>query len=89
MNTQQLKARIEAAYERRAAAVAASVDADTRDAIARAVDALDRGECRVAEQIEGRWQVHDWLKKAVLLYFRTHDNVVIDAGYARFYDRCR
>ena len=49
--------------------------------------ALDRGECRVAEKIDGRWQVHAWLKKAVLLYFRIHDNAVIDAGYARFYDR--
>ena len=51
------------------------------------VGALDRGECRVAEKIDGRWQVHAWLKKAVLLYFRIHDNTVIDAGYARFYDR--
>jgi 2,3,4,5-tetrahydropyridine-2-carboxylate N-succinyltransferase len=63
------------------------VDPSTRDAITRAVNALDRGECRVAEKIDGRWQVHTWLKKAVLLYFRTHDNIVIDAGYARFYDR--
>ncbi len=31
--------------------------------------------------------VNEWLKKAVLLYFRTHDNVVMDAGYARFYDK--
>ncbi|MFI4869492.1 MAG: 2,3,4,5-tetrahydropyridine-2,6-dicarboxylate N-succinyltransferase [Steroidobacterales bacterium] len=87
MNTQELKARIEAAYERRAQLSSANVDPDTRDAITRTVNALDRGECRVAEKIDGRWQVHDWLKKAVLLYFRTHDNVVIDAGYARFYDR--
>jgi 2,3,4,5-tetrahydropyridine-2,6-dicarboxylate N-succinyltransferase len=64
-----------------------NVDPETRDAITRAVNALDRGECRVAEKIDGRWQVHSWLKKAVLLYFRTHDNVVVDAGYARFYDR--
>ncbi len=87
MNTQELKARIETAYERRAQLSSASVDPDTRDAIARALGALDRGEYRVAEKIDGRWQVHDWLKKAVLLYFRTHDNVVVDAGYARFYDR--
>jgi 2,3,4,5-tetrahydropyridine-2-carboxylate N-succinyltransferase len=31
--------------------------------------------------------VHAWLKKAVLLYFRTHDNAMIDAGYTRFYDK--
>src|SRR6202166_36294 len=73
MNTQELSS--------------ASVDPGTRDAVTRAVNALDRGECRVAEKIDGRWQVHTWLKKAVLLYFRTHDNVVVDAGYTRFYDR--
>jgi 2,3,4,5-tetrahydropyridine-2-carboxylate N-succinyltransferase len=87
MNTQHLQQRIEAAYERRSELSSSNVDPETRDAITQAVNALDRGECRVAEKIDGRWQVHSWLKKAVLLYFRTHDNVVVDAGYARFYDR--
>jgi 2,3,4,5-tetrahydropyridine-2-carboxylate N-succinyltransferase len=87
MNIPELQARIEAAYERRHDLSSSSVDPATRDALALAVGALDRGECRVAEKIDGRWQVHTWLKKAVLLYFRTHDNVVVDAGYARFYDR--
>jgi 2,3,4,5-tetrahydropyridine-2-carboxylate N-succinyltransferase len=87
MNAQQLQFRIEAAYERRNELSSSNVDADTRDAITRALSALDRGEYRVAEKIDGRWQVHSWLKKAVLLYFRTHDNVVVDAGYARFYDK--
>jgi 2,3,4,5-tetrahydropyridine-2-carboxylate N-succinyltransferase len=87
MNTQPLQHRIEAAYERRNELSSSNVDAETRDAITHALNALDRGECRVAEKIDGRWQVHSWLKKAVLLYFRTHDNVVVDAGYARFYDR--
>ncbi|HEY4881472.1 MAG TPA: hypothetical protein VIH80_04775, partial [Steroidobacteraceae bacterium] len=87
MNTQHLQQRIEAAYERRGELSSSNVDPETRDAITQAVNALDRGECRVAEKTDGRWQVHSWLKKAVLLYFRTHDNVVVDAGYARFYDR--
>jgi 2,3,4,5-tetrahydropyridine-2,6-dicarboxylate N-succinyltransferase len=87
MDTPQLQARIEAAYERRQDLSSSSVDPDTRTAIERAVGALDRGEYRVAQKIDGRWQVHTWLKKAVLLYFRIHDNVVVDAGYARFYDR--
>jgi 2,3,4,5-tetrahydropyridine-2-carboxylate N-succinyltransferase len=34
-----------------------------------------------------RWTVNQWLKKAVLLYFRTHDNAVIEAGYTRFFDK--
>ncbi len=87
MLTQDIRERIEAAYERRQDLSPASVDARTREAITQALAALDRGECRVAEKLGGRWQVHTWLKKAVLLYFRTHDNAVIDAGYARFYDK--
>jgi 2,3,4,5-tetrahydropyridine-2,6-dicarboxylate N-succinyltransferase len=78
---------IEAAYERRQELSPSNVDAATREAIESAVDALDRGVCRVAEPIDGRWHVHAWLKKAVLLYFRTHDNAMIDAGYTRFYDK--
>lgn len=87
MTMHELQQVIDAAYERRQELSSSTVDAQTKAAIEAAVDALDRGTCRVAEYIEGRWQVHAWLKKAVLLYFRTHDNAVIDAGYARFYDK--
>jgi len=78
---------IEAAYERRQDLSASNVDPATRDAIESAIESLDSGGSRVAEPIDGGWRVHPWLKKAVLLYFRTHDNGVIDAGYARFYDK--
>jgi 2,3,4,5-tetrahydropyridine-2,6-dicarboxylate N-succinyltransferase len=82
-----LQETIEAAFERRQTLSSSSVDAATRSAVEAAVAALDRGEVRVAEKIDGRWHTHQWLKKAVLLYFRIHDNRVIDAGYARFYDK--
>jgi len=83
----ELQQIIDAAYERRTQLTSSTVDSQTRGAIEAAMDALDGGSCRVAEPIAGQWQVHAWLKKAVLLYFRTHDNRVIDAGYARFYDK--
>jgi 2,3,4,5-tetrahydropyridine-2-carboxylate N-succinyltransferase len=82
-----LRPLIEAAFEQRQNLSSATVDSQTRAAIGAAIGALDRGEVRVAEQLEGRWRVHEWLKKAVLLYFRTHDNEVIEAGYTRFYDK--
>ena len=45
-----------------------------RKAVSSALDLLDRGEARVAErQADGRWQVNQWLKKAVLLSFRLND----------------
>jgi 2,3,4,5-tetrahydropyridine-2-carboxylate N-succinyltransferase len=87
MNTQELRIRIEAAYERRQELSSGKVDAQTRAAIVDAVAGLDRGEFRVAEKIDGRWQVHAWLKQAVLLYFRIHDNQVVDAGFTRFFDK--
>jgi 2,3,4,5-tetrahydropyridine-2-carboxylate N-succinyltransferase len=87
MDLIQLRSQIESAYERRQQLGSRSVDADTRQSIIAAIAALDRGECRVAEKIDGHWQVHAWLKQAVLLYFRIHDNQVIDAGYTRYYDK--
>ena len=64
-----------------------TVPSEVRSAIQASIDLLDCGQARVAEPKEGRWVVNEWLKKAVLLYFRTHDNVVMDAGYTRFYDK--
>ena len=65
-------------------------DADSArliEAVAEAITLLDNGSARVAEKIDGTWQVHQWLKKAVLLSFRTSKNQVIDGGYSRFYDK--
>jgi 2,3,4,5-tetrahydropyridine-2-carboxylate N-succinyltransferase len=56
-------------------------------AIDTAVTMLDSGKARVAEKIDGDWQVNQWLKKAVLLSFRLTDNEIVDAGYTRFYDK--
>jgi 2,3,4,5-tetrahydropyridine-2-carboxylate N-succinyltransferase len=41
---------------------------------------LDDGSFRVAEKLSGSWQVHQYLKKAVLLSFRLNDNIVVDGG---------
>jgi 2,3,4,5-tetrahydropyridine-2-carboxylate N-succinyltransferase len=87
MQQSELQTRIEAAYERRQDLSRAKVDALTRTAIIEAVAGLDRGEFRVAEKIDGRWQVHTWLKQAVLLYFRIHDNEVVEGSFTRFFDK--
>jgi 2,3,4,5-tetrahydropyridine-2-carboxylate N-succinyltransferase len=87
MNHSSLQNTIEAAFEQRAQLNAANCAAPLRQAIDAAIDLLDKGELRVAEPLGGKWVVHEWLKKAVLLYFRTHDNVMVDAGYTRFYDK--
>jgi 2,3,4,5-tetrahydropyridine-2,6-dicarboxylate N-succinyltransferase len=82
-----LAAQIDAAFDERSTLTPASAPPDIVDAVSQAIDLLDSGTARVAEKINGRWQVNEWLKKAVLLSFRLFDNVPIDAGYTRFYDK--
>ena len=76
---------MEAAWEARD-----SIDrADTalRDAVDAAIGLLDRGEARVAEPVDGDWQVNEWLKKAVLLSFRLRDNARIEHAPNPYYDK--
>jgi 2,3,4,5-tetrahydropyridine-2-carboxylate N-succinyltransferase len=51
-----------------------------REAVDEALDLLDKGEKRVAEKQGGKWQVNQWLKKAVLLSFRLNDMGQIAGG---------
>jgi 2,3,4,5-tetrahydropyridine-2-carboxylate N-succinyltransferase len=57
------------------------------EAVQQAIALLDTGKARVAEPVDGDWQVNQWLKKAVLLSFRLTDNGVIPGGHTRFYDK--
>jgi 2,3,4,5-tetrahydropyridine-2,6-dicarboxylate N-succinyltransferase len=86
-DTQELHALIEAAFEKRAEITPRNISQELLDAIETSIDLLDGGKLRVAEKRNGEWLVHQWLKKAVLLYFRARENDVIDAGYSRFYDK--
>jgi 2,3,4,5-tetrahydropyridine-2,6-dicarboxylate N-succinyltransferase len=76
-----LQSAIEAAWEAREG-FSISTQGEVRDAVEAAIEGLDNGSFRVAEKIDGSWQVHQWLKKAVLLSFRLNDNVVVDGGAA-------
>lgn len=82
-----LQSTIEEAFENRAEISPQSVDASVKDAVLEAINLLDSGQARVAEKINGDWQVNQWLKKAVLLSFRIRDNAPIDAGCTQFYDK--
>jgi 2,3,4,5-tetrahydropyridine-2,6-dicarboxylate N-succinyltransferase len=87
VNPATLRPVIEAAYERRQTINPGNVEPPLAAAVDDCIGALDRGELRIAEKLGGRWQVNQWLKQAVLLYFRTHDNSVVEAGYTRFFDK--
>jgi 2,3,4,5-tetrahydropyridine-2-carboxylate N-succinyltransferase len=82
-----LAATVDEAFERRADLNAKNAPPALRHAIEESIELLDSGQARVAEKQAGQWVVNQWLKKAVLLYFRTHDNTLIEAGYTRFFDK--
>ncbi len=78
---------IEDAFQRRADITPRNVESLVKDAVAEAIQQLDSGKSRVAEPIEGGWQVNEWLKKAVLLSFRIDENLFIKGGFTNYYDK--
>jgi len=85
--TAGLRATVEAAFERRAELSPKNLTPTLAAALEECLALLDSGQARVAEPRDGGWVVNEWLKKAVLLYFRAHDNRTIDAGFTRFFDK--
>ena len=80
---------IEAAFEDRANITPANAPADIKATVASVLDDLDAGKLRVASRIGDtqQWETHQWLKKAVLLSFRLKDNVLMDDGVTRYFDK--
>ena len=60
---------------------------ETHEAIREVVRLLDKGEIRIAEKIEGRWIVNEWLKKAVIMFFPINDMEVSKIGIFEYYDK--
>ncbi|MEO7430967.1 MAG: 2,3,4,5-tetrahydropyridine-2,6-dicarboxylate N-succinyltransferase [Dokdonella sp.] len=79
---------IDDAWERRNALSEAEISSTLRPAIEQVLDALEGGHTRVAEQDgDGGWTTHQWLKKAVLLYFRISANRLMDGGPMAAFDK--
>ena len=87
MDETALRDEIERAWDERDL-LSPDVTGPVREAVERALSGLDGGLWRVAEPVEGRWVVHQWLKKAVLLSFRLNPNVTLGGvSGAPFYDK--
>ncbi len=83
-----LRATLEDAWERRTELTTDELSGRVKPAVDAAIAGLERGELRVAEPDgNGGWQVNQWLKKAVLLYFRSQEMSVVDASPAPFWDK--
>ena len=63
------------------------VPAEVAGAVETVMEGLESGQLRVAEPVDGGSQVHEWIKKAVLLYFRINPTVAMQASPANFYDK--
>jgi len=80
---------IEQAWENRADLSPNSAPGEVRSAVNAVLEGLNAGTIRVAERRSvGKWDVNQWVKKAVLLSFRLEDNAPMSAGgYTQFYDK--
>ena len=75
---------IEYAWENRSALK----EPETIAAIEHVIEALDKGHLRVASpNADGSWEIHEWVKKAVILYFPTRQMKTTEAGPMEFHDK--
>jgi 2,3,4,5-tetrahydropyridine-2-carboxylate N-succinyltransferase len=80
---------IETAFEERANINPANASTEVKSTVASVLADLDSGTLRVASRIgeTQQWETHQWLKKAVLLSFRLQDNVLMDDGVTKYFDK--
>jgi 2,3,4,5-tetrahydropyridine-2-carboxylate N-succinyltransferase len=78
---------IEAAFERRHEISPSAVPPAVAAALSQVMRGLEVGTLRVAEKVDDQWTTHQWVKKAVLLYFRAHDNTVMPGGAGPAFDK--
>ncbi len=62
-------------------------EASTQNAIRKVVDLLDSGAIRVAEPVANDWQVNEWIKKAVVLYFPIQKMETLEVGIFEYHDK--
>lgn len=79
----ELQKTIEAAWDNRELLQ----DENTQRAIRQVIDLLDVGQLRVAEPTNSGWQVNEWVKKAVVLYFPIQKMETLEAGIFEYHDK--
>lgn len=78
---------INAAFEQKATLSPASCNPAILNAINETIQSLDSGKLRVSEKINQTWVTHEWIKKAVLLYFKLNDSVLIEGNHTNYFDK--
>src|SRR3546814_4095130 len=78
---------VDSAWERRTTLTPEEMEGSTRPVVARVIERMEAGDLRVAEPDgKGGWIVNEWLKKAVLLYFRVQDMELVESYTSPFWD---
>lgn len=62
-------------------------ESDNLDAIFKVLEKMDKGKLRVAEKIDGIWKVHEYLKKAILLFFKNSTSEIMNGNVCNFFDK--
>ena len=80
---------IETAFEDRANINPTNASTEIKATVNAVITDLDAGTLRVASRIgdSQNWETHQWLKKAVLLSFRLEENVLMDDGVTKYFDK--
>lgn len=60
---------------------------ETQKAVREVIDLLDEGKLRVAEPVSDGWQVNEWVKKAVVMYFPIQQMETFEVGIFEFHDK--
>src|SRR3546814_20758993 len=77
---------VDSAWERRGTLTPEELEGSTRPVVERVIEGLESGKLRVAEPDgKGGWTVNEWLKKAVLLYFRVQDMELVESYPSPFW----
>src|SRR5690606_20394456 len=85
---EELKFMVDSAWERRSLVTPEEMEGSTGPVVERVIEGLESGELRVAEPDgKGGWTVNEWLKKAVLLYFRVQDMELVESYPSPFWDK--
>lgn len=86
-NIETLRPFIEDAFDRRGSLTSEEINSAVKPAVEQVMSLLESGQARVADPIASGWQVNEWLKKAVLLYFRCNDMQVMQGAPGPYFDK--
>lgn len=81
---QQLKSIIESSFEN---IKSLKINDNLINTVNEIIKLMEQGKLRVAYKENGSWNINQWLKQAILLYFKINNNKVLDANFTKFFDK--